>query len=145
MLEEAAGIAGLHARRKDAEQKLRATEANLARLAEILAEQDARAGALRRQARARDDEPGDALHFPSYPFYASGGEADAIIAGFVGLALGAGLATAMLFTGLAVAIQGLQLRLEAGHGDAARAFSIVPMITIIAAKNMTAAPANGPM
>jgi chromosome segregation protein len=31
MLEEAAGISGLHARRKDAEQKLRATEANLAR------------------------------------------------------------------------------------------------------------------
>ncbi len=29
MLEEAAGIAGLHVRRKDAEQKLRATEANL--------------------------------------------------------------------------------------------------------------------
>ncbi|MBA3511048.1 AAA family ATPase, partial [Sphingomonas sp.] len=54
MLEEAAGIAGLHARRKDAEQKLRATEANLARLAEILAEQDARAGALRRQARAAE-------------------------------------------------------------------------------------------
>ncbi|MEO7240248.1 MAG: chromosome segregation SMC family protein, partial [Sphingomicrobium sp.] len=54
MLEEAAGIAGLHARRKDAEQKLRATEANLARLAELLAEQDARAGALRRQARAAD-------------------------------------------------------------------------------------------
>ncbi len=54
MLEEAAGIAGLHARRKDAEQKLRATEANLARLGEILAEQDARAGALRRQARAAE-------------------------------------------------------------------------------------------
>src|SRR5688572_28665991 len=30
LLEEAAGIAGLHARRKDAEQKLRAAEANLA-------------------------------------------------------------------------------------------------------------------
>ena len=30
MLEEAAGIAGLHVRRKDAEQKLRATETNLA-------------------------------------------------------------------------------------------------------------------
>ena len=54
MLEEAAGIAGLHARRKDAEQKLRATEANLARLGEILAEQEARAGALRRQARAAE-------------------------------------------------------------------------------------------
>ncbi len=32
MLEEAAGIAGLHVRRKDAEQKLRATETNLERL-----------------------------------------------------------------------------------------------------------------
>src|SRR3546814_5952826 len=32
MLEEAAGIAGLHVRRRDAEQKLRATETNLARL-----------------------------------------------------------------------------------------------------------------
>ena len=54
MLEEAAGIAGLHARRKDAEQKLRATEANLARLGELLAEQEVRAGALRRQARAAE-------------------------------------------------------------------------------------------
>ena len=44
MLEEAAGISGLHARRKDAEQKLRATEANLARLDEILG----RPGAARR-------------------------------------------------------------------------------------------------
>ena len=52
MLEEAAGIAGLHARRKDAEQKLRATEANLERLDETLFDQEARAGALRRQARA---------------------------------------------------------------------------------------------
>ncbi|MGK0490263.1 chromosome segregation SMC family protein [Sphingomonas echinoides] len=51
MLEEAAGIAGLHVRRKDAEQKLRATEANLARLDELIADQDGRANALRRQAR----------------------------------------------------------------------------------------------
>ena len=51
MLEEAAGIAGLHVRRRDAEQKLRATEANLARLDEVIAEQGARAAALRRQAR----------------------------------------------------------------------------------------------
>ncbi|MFL6735366.1 MAG: chromosome segregation SMC family protein [Sphingomicrobium sp.] len=54
MLEEAAGISGLHARRKDAEQKLRATETNLARLAEIMADQDSRAAALRRQARAAE-------------------------------------------------------------------------------------------
>ena len=54
LLEEAAGISGLHARRKDAEQKLRATEANLVRLGEILDEQEHRAGHLRRQARAAE-------------------------------------------------------------------------------------------
>ncbi|HWJ70974.1 MAG TPA: AAA family ATPase [Sphingobium sp.] len=54
MLEEAAGIAGLHVRRKDAEQKLRASAANLARLDDILAEMDSRAAALRRQARAAE-------------------------------------------------------------------------------------------
>ncbi len=54
MLEEAAGISGLYARRKDAEQKLRATEANLTRLDEILGEQEARSSALKRQARAAE-------------------------------------------------------------------------------------------
>jgi chromosome segregation protein len=54
MLEEAAGIAGLHVRRKDAEQKLRATETNLARLDDILADMDTRANALRRQAKAAE-------------------------------------------------------------------------------------------
>ncbi|HEX5258968.1 MAG TPA: AAA family ATPase, partial [Sphingomicrobium sp.] len=54
LLEEAAGISGLHARRKDAEQKLRATEANLTRLGEILSEQEQRAAQLRRQARAAE-------------------------------------------------------------------------------------------
>jgi chromosome segregation protein len=54
LLEEAAGISGLHARRKDAEQKLRATEANLTRLSEILSDQEQRAAQLRRQARAAE-------------------------------------------------------------------------------------------
>jgi chromosome segregation protein len=54
LLEEAAGISGLHARRKDAEQKLRATEANLARLGELLSDQEQRAAQLRRQARAAE-------------------------------------------------------------------------------------------
>jgi len=54
LLEEAAGISGLHARRKDAEHKLRATEANLARLGEILSDQEQRAAQLRRQARAAE-------------------------------------------------------------------------------------------
>ncbi|MBB3471864.1 chromosome segregation SMC family protein [Sphingomonas sp. BK345] len=54
MLEEAAGIAGLHVRRKDAEARLRATEANLARLDELMADQGTRIAALRRQARAAE-------------------------------------------------------------------------------------------
>ncbi|URD59854.1 chromosome segregation protein SMC [Sphingomonas sp. KRR8] len=54
MLEEAAGIAGLHARRKDAEQKLRATETNLQRLDELLSDQETRIAALKRQARVAE-------------------------------------------------------------------------------------------
>ena len=54
MLEEAAGIAGLHVRRKDAEQKLRATEANLARLEDLMAGLDSQIASLRRQARAAE-------------------------------------------------------------------------------------------
>ena len=51
MLEEAAGIAGLHVRRRDAEQKLRATEANLARLEDLMAGLDTQMASLRRQAK----------------------------------------------------------------------------------------------
>jgi chromosome segregation protein len=51
MLEEAAGIAGLHVRRKDAEGKLRGAEANLARLEDLMAGLDAQMATLRRQAR----------------------------------------------------------------------------------------------
>lgn len=54
MLEEAAGIAGLHVRRKDAEIKLRATEANLARLEDLMAGLDKQVLALRRQAKAAE-------------------------------------------------------------------------------------------
>lgn len=54
MLEEAAGISGLHVRRKDAEQKLRATENNLTRVDDVLAEMEQRIGSLKRQARAAE-------------------------------------------------------------------------------------------
>lgn len=54
MLEEAAGIAGLHVRRREAEQRLRATEANLERLGELIAQGTARIAALRRQARTAE-------------------------------------------------------------------------------------------
>ena len=51
MLEEAAGIAGLHVRRKDAESKLRSTENNLSRLEDLLAGLDSQIANLRRQAK----------------------------------------------------------------------------------------------
>ncbi len=54
MLEEAAGIAGLHVRRRDAELRLRATETNLERLDQLIGDMDGRAHALRRQARAAE-------------------------------------------------------------------------------------------
>ncbi len=54
LLEEAAGVSGLHVRRKDAEQRLRATETNLARLDDLLQQMETQAGVLRRQARAAE-------------------------------------------------------------------------------------------
>ena len=51
MLEEAAGIAGLHVRRKDAETKLRSSEKNLERLEDLMAGLDAQMNSLRRQAK----------------------------------------------------------------------------------------------
>ncbi|MEN3972184.1 AAA family ATPase [Sphingomicrobium sp. XHP0235] len=52
LLEEAAGISGLHARRKEAQQRLKAAEANLERVDRLLGEQAARAAVLKRQANA---------------------------------------------------------------------------------------------
>ncbi|MDW8369619.1 MAG: AAA family ATPase, partial [Geminicoccaceae bacterium] len=50
LLEEAAGIAGLQARRREAEQRLRETEANLARVQDLLRARGERLDELRRQA-----------------------------------------------------------------------------------------------
>ncbi|HEY4546879.1 MAG TPA: AAA family ATPase [Pedomonas sp.] len=51
ILEEAAGISGLHTRRKEAEQRLRAAETNLTRLDDVLGQMEGQVGALKRQAR----------------------------------------------------------------------------------------------
>ncbi len=54
LLEEAAGIAGLHVRRREAEIRLRAAEANVARLDDVIKGLDAQANSLRRQARVAE-------------------------------------------------------------------------------------------
>ena len=51
VLEEAAGITGLHARRHEAELKLRAAEANLGRADDLKTQLDVQLNALKRQAR----------------------------------------------------------------------------------------------
>ncbi|MCC0054823.1 MAG: chromosome segregation protein SMC [Rhodobiaceae bacterium] len=51
ILEEAAGIAGLHTRRHEAELRLRGAEQNLERLNDVLAEIESRLEALKKQAR----------------------------------------------------------------------------------------------
>ena len=52
ILEDAAGIAGLHSRRHEAELRLNATEANLARLNDVLGQLNTQVESLKRQARA---------------------------------------------------------------------------------------------
>lgn len=51
ILEEAAGISGLHSRRHDAELRLKAAETNLTRMEDVLREIEARLEGLRKQAR----------------------------------------------------------------------------------------------
>ncbi|MFZ1813306.1 MAG: chromosome segregation protein SMC [Rhizobiaceae bacterium] len=51
LLEEAAGISGLHSRRHEAELRLRAAEQNLERLEDVLSQMDAQLESLKRQAR----------------------------------------------------------------------------------------------
>jgi chromosome segregation protein len=51
ILEEAAGITGLHTRRHEAELKLKAAEANLARLDDVMAQLETQLSSLKRQAR----------------------------------------------------------------------------------------------
>ncbi|HEU4476481.1 MAG TPA: chromosome segregation protein SMC [Methyloceanibacter sp.] len=51
VLEDAAGIAGLHSRRHEAELRLSATETNLARLADLIGQLSSQLQAMRRQAR----------------------------------------------------------------------------------------------
>ena len=51
ILEDAAGVAGLHSRRHEAELRLKAAEANLARLADLMGALNGQLDALKRQAR----------------------------------------------------------------------------------------------
>ncbi|EWY36590.1 hypothetical protein N825_26500, partial [Skermanella stibiiresistens SB22] len=51
LLEDAAGITGLHSRRHETELRLKATEANLSRLDDVIVTMDAQLGTLKKQAK----------------------------------------------------------------------------------------------
>jgi chromosome segregation protein len=51
VLEEAAGISGLHSRRKEAEQRLRGAETNLTRLQDVVVQMESQISSLNRQAK----------------------------------------------------------------------------------------------
>jgi chromosome segregation protein len=51
ILEEAAGISGLHTRRKEAESRLRSAESNLVRVQDVIQAMDSQIASLKRQAR----------------------------------------------------------------------------------------------
>lgn len=51
VLEEAAGISGLHSRRKEAEQRLRGAETNLTRLQDVVQQMESQISSLKRQAK----------------------------------------------------------------------------------------------
>src|SRR6187397_2019573 len=54
VLEEAAGVAGLHARRHEAELRLKAAETNLHRLEDVIGQLEANLGRLKKEARAAE-------------------------------------------------------------------------------------------
>ena len=62
LLEEAAGISGLHARRHEAELRLRAAETNLTRLEDVMGTMDGQLQMLRKQARQASRYKGISEH-----------------------------------------------------------------------------------
>ena len=61
ILEDAAGVAGLHSRRHEAELRLRAAEANLARLRDLMGSLSSQLESLKRQARSAKAMRGEGM------------------------------------------------------------------------------------
>ena len=82
ILEDAAGIAGLHSRRHEAELRLKATEANLARLNDVLGQLNSQVESLKRQARAArryKEISGDIRRQEALLFHLSWADAQALV------------------------------------------------------------------
>ena len=115
ILEDAAGVAGLHSRRHEAELRLRAAEGNLARLTDILGQLNSQIESLKRQARqARryKEISGDIRRLEALLAHLSWGEAQALVA-----AEEANLAGALSKLALATDTEAKALRAEAALAE----------------------------
>src|SRR5262249_6223546 len=111
ILEDAAGIAGLHSRRHEAELRLRAAEANLARINDILGQLTTQIDSLKRQARqARryKEISGEIRKLDAVVLHLNWAEAQAQVAGEE-----AALASALEKVGRATEAEAKALRSEA--------------------------------
>lgn len=116
VLEDAAGIAGLHSRRHEAELRLRAAEGNLARLDDILGQLNTQLETLKRQARqARryKDISGDIRRAEAILLHLTWQDAHDLV-----LAEEGELAEALAQQGLATEAESRALRMEVEAGDA---------------------------
>ena len=114
ILEDAAGIAGLHSRRHEAELRLKAAEGNLARIHDILGQLSAQIESLKRQARqARryKEISGEIRKLDAIVLHLKWAEAQAQVEGEE-----AALAEALQRVGHATAAEAKALRAEAESG-----------------------------
>jgi chromosome segregation protein len=114
ILEDAAGIAGLHSRRHEAELRLKAADGNLARINDILGQLTTQIESLKRQARqARryKEISGEIRKLDAVVLHLRWAEAQAQVAGEE-----AGLAEALEKVGHATAAEAKALRAEAEAG-----------------------------
>ncbi len=116
ILEDAAGIAGLHSRRHEAELRLRAAENNLARLNDILGGLNSQIESLKRQARSarRYKELSGEIHkTEALVSYLSWQEAQALVA-----STEAGLSDALAKVAAAAEVESQATRAEAEQAEA---------------------------
>lgn len=115
ILEDAAGVAGLHSRRHEAELRLKAAESNLARLSDVLGSLNTQIESLKRQARAArryKDISGEIRKGEALLFHLSWAEAQGHVE-----AEEANLSHALESLGAATAAEARALREEAELAD----------------------------
>ncbi|HVI30271.1 chromosome segregation SMC family protein [Hansschlegelia sp.] len=125
ILEEAAGVSGLHARRREAEGRLEAAEQNLARVEDVLGQLSSRAETLRRQARG-------AQRYRQLTEEIRAAEATALLLRHEQAAAGVAEAEAAEGAAAAVVAQAMRAQGEAARAEGVAAHALAPARTAAA-------------